>query len=71
MIVLASWSENDLELDLEIDLTALGYDRTSLQLSSPAMEGLQEYMEYNIHSPITVPAQSGLILVLEESSVWN
>jgi len=71
MIVLASWAENDLELDLEIDLTALGYDRTSLQLSSPAMEGLQEYMEYNIHSPITVPAQSGLILVLEESSVWN
>ena len=65
MIVLASWSDNDVEIDMEIDLATLGYDRTSLQVSSPVMAGLQEYKEYNIDSPIKVPAQSGLILVLE------
>jgi len=66
MIVLASWSDTDLEIEMEIDLAALEFDRSSLQLSSPAMEGLQEYKEYDIHSPIEVPAQSGLILVLEQ-----
>jgi len=65
MIVLASWSDIDVELDIEIDLAELGYDRTSIQVFSPALEGLQEYKEYNIGSPIKVPAQSGLILVLE------
>ena len=65
MIVLASWSDYDLELDMEIDLTALGYDRSILKVFSPAMAGLQEYKEYNIDNLIEVPAQSGLILILE------
>jgi len=65
MIVLASWSDNDVELDIGIDLAALGYNRTSLRVFSPDVQGLQEYKEYNIDRPIKVPAQSGLILILE------
>ncbi|MDX2415691.1 MAG: DUF6067 family protein, partial [Bacteroidales bacterium] len=64
MIVLASWSDKDVDVNLNLDWAKLGYDRTNVRLHSPEMKGMQEYKEYD-YTKIKVPAQSGLILILE------
>ena len=64
MIVLASWLDSDKEIALDIDWQKLGMDKTKIKLYSPDMGDMQEYAEFD-YSKIRVPAQSGLVLILE------
>ena len=64
MIVLASWADKAMDVALEIDWQKLGMDKTNIRLYSPDMGDMQEYAEFD-YSKISVPAQSGLVLILE------
>ena len=66
LIAIGSWSGKDENVQLEIDWGKLDFDETTMQLSSPKIEGLQEYRTFDFNKPVPVEKNQGLILILEK-----
>jgi hypothetical protein len=64
LIALASWSEEDEKVNLDMDWKQIGFK--SNRLFSPKVDTLQAYQEFNLEGPITIPKNMGLFLVLEK-----
>lgn len=64
LIALASWSEQDEKVNLDMDWEQIGFK--SNRLFSPKVDTLQAYQEFNLEGPITIPKNMGLFLVLEK-----
>ena len=64
LIALASWSEQDEKVNLDMDGKQSGFK--SNRLFSPKVDTLQAYQEFNLKEPITVPKNMGLFLLLEK-----
>jgi hypothetical protein len=62
LIALASWSETDEVVDLEVDFEALGFG-DGIRAFAPSVEGLQGGGEVDL-SAVVVPAGMGVFLVL-------
>jgi len=62
LIALASWSEENEVIDLQVDLEALGLEG-DVRAVAPSVDGLQEGGEVDL-SAVEVPAGMGLFLVL-------
>lgn len=67
MIAIGSWSGKNELVELDIDWKDLGWDRINYRLYSPAMEGLQNFEEFEIGQPVVVEKNEGKILVLEKN----
>ena len=68
LIAIGSWSENDENVDLDIDWKKLSLDKRKMKLYSPKIEGLQGYRSFDLNRPIPVEKNNGLILILEEDT---
>ena len=64
LIALASWSEQDEEVNLDMDWKQIGFK--SNRIFSPKVDTLQAYQEFNLEGPITIPKNMGLFLILEK-----
>ena len=62
LIALASWSDTDEVVDLEVDFEALGLE-DGARAHAPSVEGLQEASEVDL-SAVKLPAGMGVFLVL-------
>lgn len=65
MIVLASWSDQDLDVNLYFDWEKLGLDSNNSVIFSPSIEGMQETKVFDLDSAVRVGKDSGLILILK------
>ncbi|MBN2416337.1 hypothetical protein JXO52_10870 [bacterium] len=63
---LASWSAQDETIRLAVDWNALGLDPSRVFITAPAVNGLQEYQEFDSVDTIPVPAGQGLFLFIQE-----
>ncbi len=72
LVVLASWSEEDEVVALEVDLDGLGLESPPDSLASgfrayaPGVEGLQSEAELDL-SAVPVPAEQGLYLIIRRT----
>jgi Glycoside hydrolase 123, N-terminal domain len=62
LIAIASWSDEDETLTLDIDRDALGL-RADAELYAPRVDTLQQAHAYALDAPITVPANMGLFII--------
>ena len=65
LIAVGSWSNSDLMVPLDIDWNKLGMNENNVILYSPKIEDLQDYQLFNVGEPVSVKANRGLILILE------
>jgi hypothetical protein len=63
LVVLASWAEEDVTLDLSVEWEGLGLDPVGTEAFAPDVEGLQSAAEMDV-SAVPVPANQGLFLRL-------
>jgi hypothetical protein len=66
LIVIGSWSAQSEAVQLDMDWETLGWDRNKYELVSPAIKGLQEAQQFKVETPIKVPANEGLFLLLQK-----
>ena len=62
LIALASWSDQDLQIDLTLNMERLGLD-SGFSFEVPTVEGLQDAHQYGADESVTVPANMGLYLI--------
>ncbi len=62
LIAIASWSDRDETLPLDIDRDALGLGPDA-ELYAPRVDTLQQARAFSIDEPVTVPANMGLFLI--------
>ncbi len=67
LIVMANWSDADAGVTLDIDWGAIGLTPSTVTLSAPDIEGVQESAILDVNSCLTVPGNRGLILILAEA----
>jgi hypothetical protein len=65
MIVLASWSDSDKMVSLNIDWKTLGLSMERMELVSPEMLGLQKLERFEADQELIVAKNSGLVLILK------
>ena len=65
LIVIGSWSNNNEEVELNIDWDKLGMDKNTVKLISPDIAGLQDFNVLDVNKPIPVSKNNGVILILE------
>ena len=68
LIVIGSWSNNNEEVELNIDWDKLGMDKNRVKLISPDIEGLQSFNVLDVNKPIPVSENNGVILILENQN---
>jgi len=66
LIAIGSWSDKDERVTLNIDWEQLGFKENHVQLTSPKIEGMQNFKTFKIGKPVKVEANQGLILILEK-----
>lgn len=65
MIVLASWSDKDVEVSLKVDWKRLGIEHPEqLKYDIPEIEGLQTSGKVSVGSRIHVPSNGGVVLIV-------
>ncbi|NNF35198.1 MAG: hypothetical protein HKN68_13890 [Saprospiraceae bacterium] len=65
VLAIASWSDKNESVTLDIAWDALPFNQASVSCFSPELKDMQERNEYDLHKPIIVPANEGLILVFK------
>ncbi|MEG1562591.1 MAG: DUF6067 family protein [Bacteroides sp.] len=65
MIALASWTEKDSDVTLQIDWKKLGIDADKARLTAPAIQGFQEAFTRSPKEKIIVPKGKGYLFILE------
>ena len=68
LIVVASWAEQPVEFELDLDWEKLGIDSSKATLMAPDVAHLQEARDFNPSAPIRVEPGKGWFLVLSEST---
>jgi len=66
MIVVASWSDKDEDILLNIDFDALGIDKSKAVVEIPKIECFQESHPIALDQKLTVPAGKGWLILLNE-----
>jgi hypothetical protein len=69
LIAIGSWSDIDEIVTLNINWKYLGIDKNKAILTSPHIEGLQDFKQYKLDQPVLVKKDRGLILLLEEQKI--
>lgn len=64
LIAMASWSEEQVQCNLEMDWAALGLEPSEVRLNAPALESYQTEAVFRPGQPISVPEAGGWLLVL-------
>lgn len=65
MIALASWSNKDTEIKLDIDWAQLGLEPAQVRLYAPEIPLYQTAADYILSQPIKIEKGKGLLLILE------
>ncbi|MCX2432698.1 glycoside hydrolase domain-containing protein [Pedobacter sp. GR22-10] len=65
MIALASWAEEDVKINLNIDWAKLGLDADKIKILAPAIENFQAAGNYTNGKSIPIEKGKGLILIVE------
>ena len=66
LISMGSWSDENENVELNIDWDKLGFTKEEAILRSPVIEPLQGEQVYDLNKRIRVPENQGLILILEK-----
>ena len=66
LISLASWADEDVELNLSVDWEKLEMDRSRVSLRTPFMEGFQEARSYSPEQSILIRKNEGALIIAEE-----
>ena len=66
-VAIGSWAQQKVDLSLEIDWKALGISPQRASLWQPACAGLQEEYVYALDRPISIAANQGAFLILDET----
>jgi len=64
LLSIASWAENEVNVRLSIDWSALGLDHGQAVLAAPEIRGFQPAALFGPGDPIPVPAGKGWLLIL-------
>lgn len=64
LIALASWAENDTDVELTIDWRKLGIDPAKMQITCPAVTGFQSSASYTAGKPVHIEKGKGLMLII-------
>jgi len=67
LISLASWSNKTENVDLNFEWEKINFNKSSASLSSPYIDGLQNYNTYKIGEKIEIESNSGIILILSKN----
>ena len=67
MISIASWSNKDEFLKLNINWNKLGFDKFKSSLTSPLISDLQGKYKFEIDEEIRIEKNSGIVLILSEN----
>lgn len=62
VVALASWASGDVDVSLDIDKSALGFD--DVVIESPEIQGFQRAMKVSVNEKIPIPYNQGRVLVL-------
>jgi Family of unknown function (DUF6067) len=65
MVSLGSWRTEDVAVRLTIDWKALGLNPATIRIRAPAIENFQSAATWLPGADIIVPANKGLLLILE------
>ena len=65
MVAIASWANEDKDIELAFDWGMLGWEKGSVTGHVPQVEGFQEAEAYKIGDKINIPAGKGKILILK------
>ena len=67
LISLASWSNKTENVYLNFDWEKINFNNSSVGLSSPFIDGLQDYNTYKIGEKIEIEGNSGIVLILSKN----
>ncbi len=65
LISLATWEDQDAQVNLQIDWAALGLDPNKATLHAPAIKNFQKEKTWKVGETITVPKGKGWLIVVE------
>lgn len=65
VLVIASWSNKNENVSLDIDWDQVPFNESSASCFSPEIRNLQKRKNYDLNKPMTIPANEGLILVIK------
>ena len=66
LLAIGSWSDQDQRVGLEIDWETLGWKAEDYQVYAPAIDDLQAAQDWELNKKILIPAEQGLILVINK-----
>jgi len=66
LVSIASWAENDIDLELTIDYKALGLNNDKVRLITPYMKDKQAEKYYSPSQSIPIGKNEGALIILEE-----
>jgi hypothetical protein len=65
LVSIASWAENDTDVQLNIDWTALGLDPAKATITAPEVAGLQSGKTFAANQKFRVAKNKGMLLVIK------
>ena len=65
LVSIASWAEDQVEIQLDIDWEALGIEPSSAQITAPAIRDFQPAADFAPVEAIPVEAGRGWLLIIE------
>ncbi len=69
LICLASWTGEDVELNLAVDWKALGLDPPTTTLTAPEIENIQAAQVFHVDERLPIKKAQGLILIAEQGKL--
>ena len=67
LVSIASWAENDTDVQLEIDWRALGIDPARATITAPEVAGFQTGATLEADDKIRIPKNKGMMLVIKQA----
>ena len=67
LVSIASWAENDTDVQLEIDWRALGIDPAKATITAPEVVGFQSGATFGADDKIRIAKNKGLMLVIKQA----
>ncbi|MBQ7256950.1 MAG: hypothetical protein IJS60_04585 [Abditibacteriota bacterium] len=65
LVAVASWSDKDENITLNIDFDKLGIDKNKATITIPPIQGYQEAGSFEIFDKITIPKEGGYLMVIK------
>ena len=67
LLAIASWAESDVEVQLELDWTALGFDSSKAMFTAEEVDGFQSSSSFALADAIPIKAGRGWLLRLRSA----